>query len=106
MVTYQIRKRIICVYQHFFILMQTEEQQQEGYFNNWVSKNIFMSAICQPFVLKNSLHLLGAEGEDCILNPVISFSSEYWVHYAENSSWHVDSDYFRLDDKLEHFICG
>lgn len=56
MVTFQIWKRIICVYQHFFILMQTEEQQQEGYFNNWVSKNIFMSAICQPFVLKNSLH--------------------------------------------------
>lgn len=59
----------------FYILVQTEEQQQEGYFNNWVSKNNLMSAVCQPFVLKNSLSLkeLCADCEDCILKPIISF---------------------------------
>lgn len=37
-------------------LVQTDDQQQDGYFNNWVSKNISKSAICQPFVEKSTAH--------------------------------------------------
>lgn len=39
-----------------FLLVQTDDQQQDGYFNNWVSKNISKLAICQPFVEKSTIH--------------------------------------------------
>lgn len=69
--------------------MQTEEQSQEGYFNNWISKNICKSAICQPFVEKNTFYTV-LHARTAFLTDINSFfphnSSDYWPHYAGNNS--------------------